>query len=249
MLVEVLTQFLFLRSFKADSKLKKATCAFIASQLLTKEEKDKIDTIFRTMDITRDGKLSKAEVKAGFYKVSGQFLSDQEIDEMFARVDCDGTFLVLVKYVFFVLLPCFYSLMVTSCVFLGNIGTGEIEYSEFVIASMSETDLLSKDRLKKAFQLFDKDNSGSITISELREIFSFFQTAGSDIDEAVSLHHVLTFLLCTPMYTIEHAVLTPISNVNYLQYIDKVIAQIDADGDGDVSFDEFCEMMINGVPV
>lgn len=172
------------RSFKADTKLKKATCAFIASQLLTKEEKDKIDDVFRAMDVTRDGKLSKMEVKAGFFQVFGTFLSDQELDDMFSRVDCDGT--------------------------------GVIEYSEFVTASLGETDLLSKDRLKKAFQLFDKDNSGSITISELREIFSFFQTAGADMDEA---------------------------------YIDKVIAQVDNDGDGDVSFDEFCEMMTTGVPI
>lgn len=106
------------------------------------------------MDITRDGKLSKTEVKAGFYKVSGTLLSDKEIDDMFSRVDCDGT--------------------------------GEIEYSEFVIASMSETDLLSTNRLRKAFQLFDKDKGGSITTDELREIFSFFQTAGSDMDDAVS---------------------------------------------------------------
>ena len=163
--------------------MKKATCAFIASQLLTKEEKEKIDTVFRAIDVTKDGKLSKTEVKAGFFQIFGTFLSDKEIDEMFARVDCDGT--------------------------------GEIEYSEFVIASMAETDLLSKDRLRKAFQLFDKDNSGSITIKELREIFQFFQTAGADMDDA---------------------------------YIDKVIAQVDADGNGDVTFNEFCEMMTNGMP-
>lgn len=104
------------------------------------------------MDITKDGKLSKTEVKAGFFQVFGTFLPDAEIDEIFDRVDCDGT--------------------------------GEIEYSEFVIASMAESDLLSPERLKKAFQLFDKDNNGSITIGELREIFSFFQTAGAAIDDA-----------------------------------------------------------------
>ena len=38
-------------------------------------------------------------------------------------------------------------------------------------------------------------------------------------------------------------------NVHDFQYIDKVIAQVDADGNGDVSFEEFCEMMTNGIPV
>jgi len=132
------------------------------------------------MDITRDGKLSKTEVKAGLFKIEGKFLSDEEIDAMFARVDCDGT--------------------------------GEIEYSEFVIASMSEEDLLSKDRLRKAFQLFDQDNSGTITVDELRECFAMF-LKGSDLGD---------------------------------DYIDKIIAQVDENGDGNVSFEEFCVMMTDG---
>jgi len=136
------------------------------------------------MDITKDGKLSKMEIKTGFFQVYGTFISDEEVDAMFARVDCDGT--------------------------------GEIEYSEFVIASMSEDDLLSDARLRKAFQLFDKDNGGSITIDELREIFQFFQTAGADMDD---------------------------------DYVNKVIAQVDNDGDEDVSFEEFCDMMRNGIPI
>lgn len=156
---------------------------FIASQLLTKEEKDKSDTIFKAMNVTRSGKVSKTEVKAGFFQVFNTFLSDKEIDEIFNRVDCDGT--------------------------------GEIEYSEFVVASMTEEDLLSTPRLRKAFQLFDKDNGGSITIDELREIFAFFNKAGADLDDV---------------------------------YVEKIIVAIDADGTGDVSFEEFVEMMTNGVP-
>lgn len=156
---------------------------FIASQLLTKEEKDKTETIFKAMNITRCGKLSKTEVKAGFFTVFNAFLSDKEIDEIFNRVDCDGT--------------------------------GEIEYSEFVVASMAEEDLLSTARLRKAFQLFDKDNGGTITVDELREIFAFFNKAGADLDD---------------------------------EYVEKIIVAIDADGTGDVSFEEFVAMMKNGVP-
>ena len=35
-------------------------------------------------------------------------------------------------------------------------GSGEIDYSEFVMATMDQKKLLSQDKLKKAFQMFDK---------------------------------------------------------------------------------------------
>jgi Ca2+-binding EF-hand superfamily protein len=39
------------------------------------------------MDINGDGKLSKEEIKLGYKEFFGKELSDEEIDEMFARVD------------------------------------------------------------------------------------------------------------------------------------------------------------------
>ena len=42
-------------------------------------------------------------------------------------------------------------------------GSGEIDYSEFVNAAINRTKLLSTDRLKKAFGMFDKDGSGTIS--------------------------------------------------------------------------------------
>ena len=38
-----------LKTFNATSKLKQATCAFIASQLLLKQEKEEIDEVFRAL--------------------------------------------------------------------------------------------------------------------------------------------------------------------------------------------------------
>jgi calcium-dependent protein kinase len=80
-----------LKSFNADSKLKQATFAFIASQLLSKNEKEQIDKVFRAMDVNGDGKLSKEEIKNGYAEYFGKSLSDEEIDEMFDKVDADGS--------------------------------------------------------------------------------------------------------------------------------------------------------------
>jgi len=63
-------------------------------------------------------------------------MSDEEVDEMFAKVDVDES--------------------------------GAIDYSEFVVASMNEKNLLSNNKLQSAFKMFDKDGGGSISTDEIR---------------------------------------------------------------------------------
>ena len=46
-------------------------------------------------------------------------------------------------------------------------GSGTIDYTEFCMAAMNERDLTTQVKLKAAFTMFDKDNSGSITKKEL----------------------------------------------------------------------------------
>ena len=79
-----------LQNFNSQSKLKQATYAFIASQLLSKQEKEDIDKVFRAMDANGDGKLSKDEIKNGYLEYFGKSLTDEQVDEMFAQVDADG---------------------------------------------------------------------------------------------------------------------------------------------------------------
>ena len=81
----------------------------------------------------------------------------------------------------------------------------EISYSEFLMAALGKKELLSKGRLKQAFQLFDKHGNGFVTHDELRDAFRF-----ADID---------------------------------INYLNKLILQVDKDGDGKITFDEFVIMM------
>ena len=43
--------------------------------------------------------------------------------------------------------------------------SGAIDYSEFVVASMNEKNLLSNNKLQSAFKMFDKDGGGSLRSS------------------------------------------------------------------------------------
>ena len=76
-------------SFSAQQKLKQATYTFIVSQLLTKDEKEKIDAIFRAMDVDCDGKLSREEIKHSWNEYFGQDLSKAELETIFEQVDSD----------------------------------------------------------------------------------------------------------------------------------------------------------------
>jgi serine/threonine protein kinase len=76
-----------LESFDAKSKLRVATCTFIASQLMDKEEKEKIDDVFRAIDLNNDGTLNRQEVKQGYNTYFGRELTDEEIDSIF-KVKC-----------------------------------------------------------------------------------------------------------------------------------------------------------------
>ena len=60
-------------------------------------------------------------------------------------------------------------------------GNGEIEYSEWVIATINKKDLLSDDKLVTAFALFDADGGGSISPEEIRDVLGI----GKSIDDKI----------------------------------------------------------------
>lgn len=80
-----------LGKFKSDVTLKQATYAFIASQLMSKSERDNLSKVFKAFDKNGDGKLSMDEVKEGYLEHYGRIMSDTEVEEMFRSVDTDNS--------------------------------------------------------------------------------------------------------------------------------------------------------------
>ena len=69
------------------SKLKQATCAIMASQLLSPEEKDHIDSVFRSLDTSCDGHLDKDDLRRSYKEFFDVELSETEIDRIFEQVN------------------------------------------------------------------------------------------------------------------------------------------------------------------
>ena len=130
-----------MRKHNPNSRLKRAVCAFMGAEMLTKEEHAKAHSVFDKLDIVHDGVLGRHEVKAGFLLAFQMVLSEEELDDLFRRVDMDRN--------------------------------GSVDYTEFAVACMSEKELLTKDRLKRAFARFDQHNRGFISKQELRNLPAF----------------------------------------------------------------------------
>ncbi len=85
-------------------------------------------------------------------------------------------------------------------------GSGEIDYSEWVVATTDKHKLLTTEKLQVAFNMFDKDGGGSISANEIKDILG----VGKNIDEKVW---------------------------------NDIVLEVDANGDGEISFPEFKTMM------
>ncbi len=80
-----------LQKFNSDVTLKMATYSFIASQLMSKQERDNLSKVFKAFDKNGDGKLSMEEVKSGYLDHYGRIMTDDEVEDMFKAVDTDNS--------------------------------------------------------------------------------------------------------------------------------------------------------------
>jgi calcium-dependent protein kinase len=106
----------------------------------TSDELEDLKNTFILLDTSKDGTLSKDEMKDGMEKVLGGLRANKkEFEELIKNLDKNGD--------------------------------GVIDYAEFITAAIDKTLIINRDNLSDAFKLIDTDNSGMITISELKAVF------------------------------------------------------------------------------
>ena len=88
---------------------------------------------------------------------------------------------------------------------------GFIEYQEFLRACINKESILDEGTLRYAFEFFDKDGSGQITVEELQQVF-YQEEDNKNVSEKV---------------------------------LKLLVDEIDTNKDGQISYEEFKNMMIN----
>lgn len=155
------------------SKLKQATCAIMASQLLTQEEKDEIDEVFRSLDISCNGQLSKEDLIRCYKEYFDQKLSEKEADRLFEQVNFSGS--GYIEYSEFTI-----AIMMSQ----NMVNEGKL-HAAFKLFDMDGKGYISSDDIKRVLNLEDQhdeylkkkilrqvdaEESGKIVFKDFKEI-------------------------------------------------------------------------------
>jgi Ca2+-binding EF-hand superfamily protein len=69
----------------ASKLLRHATYEYLATQILSKDEIEKLTGLFKALDTNNDGTLSLEELKEGYCSQLGKIMSDSEFAALFKR--------------------------------------------------------------------------------------------------------------------------------------------------------------------
>jgi calcium-dependent protein kinase len=128
-----------LKGYKSTYKVEQLIIMIIVHNLPHTNEIKELDRIFRSLDVNKDGKLTKEELLNGFDIIFKDDPSKkQDFEVIFDNCDINTD--------------------------------GFIEYEEFLCACIDKKKLLCEDYLKLAFNFFDLDGSGTITLKEFQAV-------------------------------------------------------------------------------
>ena len=79
-----------IKNFNAKEKLQQATIAYIVHFLYSSQELEGLKKVFKYLDKNGDGRLTYGELRSGFDRVFGRYLSDLEMNKVIEEVDGDN---------------------------------------------------------------------------------------------------------------------------------------------------------------
>ena len=171
-----------LKLYRSDNMLRCAVIAYLVHHNTNIEQCVEAGKLFNKIDLNNNGRIEKEELIKGIEKYWK--LTRDEVEK---EVD----------------------------ILFNHIDTdhnGFIEYEEFVRAAVDPKIFMSRNYLKFAFGYFDRDNSGDISLEEIKK--RFMQTSKNNSSKVEA-------------------------------QLKEMFNNIDINGDGTISFEEFCKMMKN----
>lgn len=130
-----------LKGFTAKTHLQEAAMTYIVSQMSTTDHQNLMLT-FKQFDKNGNGTISKEELLEGYKELYKDQRSQAEIQ---LEVDTIWTKIDLD-------------------------GSGTIDYTEWSVGTINKANVITKQKLKKAFEMFDLDGSGKISALELKTV-------------------------------------------------------------------------------
>ena len=143
--------------FVNENRFKQAVLQFISTQFNIQKEEGDLRELFKSMDISGTGQLSKDEFCNKLMELYGENDGKNIASNIFNNLDLDGS--------------------------------GKISYDEFLSAMISSKKVVTEERLEKAFKLFDKDNSGKLSVKEIKAVFGGTEEQWKNVINEIDLNN------------------------------------------------------------
>jgi calcium-dependent protein kinase len=115
---------------------------YIVSQLSTSDHTDLIQA-FKRFDKNGNGTISKDELLEGYKEL----YADRNLSVQQIQIEVDNIWMKI-----------------------DLDGSGAIDYTEWTVGTINKANVITKQKLKKAFEMFDLDGSGRISSFEIKAV-------------------------------------------------------------------------------
>ena len=143
--------------FVNENRFKQAVLQFISTQFNIQKEEGDLRELFKSMDISGTGQLTKDEFCNKLMELYGENDGKNIASNIFNNLDLDGS--------------------------------GKISYDEFLSAMISSKKVVTEERLEKAFKMFDKDNSGKLSVKEIKTVFGGSEDQWKNVINEIDLNN------------------------------------------------------------
>jgi calcium-dependent protein kinase len=164
--------------------LKQAVHGYIAAQLLTKEETECVDNLFRIMDMKGQGSIDMDDLRIFYRDVLNQDMSEEQLTDIFDRVDADQSGSISYSEFLVSALPpeVLYrnNRLATAFKKIDVDGNGTIDREELTKLMSLFDSTLEDDELDMIMEIADRNQDGGIDPEE----FEYVMTT-AEFDDAI----------------------------------------------------------------